>query len=251
MESEKVWFVVLIAVVLFLLGSLSGNLTGNCQENQETGDSTTLISISGEASLTSEPDQAVLYLDITSLADDASTSQSQAAEIYTDVKAALLLNGIKEEDIKTSYYYVGLKEDWVWDGYEYESVTLGYETIHELEVTTYDTEEVGALLDAVVDAGATVSYVSFELSEEKRTELEDQLIDDAVKDAQEKAGQIASSSGMTLGKLSSASYSSSGYYYPKYYSDQVSAMYSESAETSLSPGEIDVSISVSAVFWAN
>ena len=144
-----------------------------------------------------------------------------------------------------------LYEKWNWETEEY--LPLGYRTIHNLKVTSYGVENVGELLDELVEAGATIDYVSFQLSDGAREELETELISEAVLDAQSTAQQIAKAAGVELGKLLSASYGTPSYYTKSFYAAELDgAMNSEEgAETSLSPGEIEVSVSVSTVFGLN
>lgn len=244
MGNEKIWFVAFFAFAIFVLGGLyfSGVIPGLNSSNTESS-----ISVSGSASVQVAPDQAMLYLKIDTLDDEAALSQSKNAEIYDSVKAALLLNGIKESDIKTTYYNIDLRKEWKWinDSYDYE--ILGYGTTHELTVTARDIEQVGKILDAVVSSGATVDYVYFQLSDEARETIESSLISEAVLDSKKKADSIAQAAGMTVSKLLSASYGTPSYYYP------YSSMYKESGaydsvETSLSPGEMEISVYVSASY---
>lgn len=264
MGEEKNWHVAVITVLMFVIGGLFVFSITN------TGvDDIPTISVTGTAKTTVDPDEVAVYLVIETLDWDASVSQELNAEIFENVKAQLLLNGVDEENIKTTYYTIYEEEEWVCPDYYYleegEEVAyydyysdcgyevVGYKTYHTIEVISEDVGDVGELLDDVVKAGATVNYVYFQLSDETREELETQLISKAVGNAELKAGEIATASGMSLGKLSSANYGNM-YYYPIYesYDTMSAAMSSDSGtSTSIEPGQIDLSISVSMVFEAN
>lgn len=246
METQKILFIALFAIALFAIGGLYVTMSGSSAAEDEA----TKINVGGSATISTDPDEVAVYLKIETLYDDASTSQSENADIYEQVKAALLAQGVDEEDMKTTYYNLDLDEEWNWETNEYEE--QGYKTIHKIKVISSDVDSAGELVDAAVDAGATVDYVTFQLSDEVREELEDQLLGEAVEDARNKAENMAGAAGMALGKLVSADYGTPTYYSSSYYGYELAAMsIADSSGTSLSSGSIEVSVAVTTSFEAN
>ncbi len=245
------WILPSILIALVVLGGFyflnSQNQNTSHTFYVEQGEPT--ITVSGSAERTVDPDQVVLYLRIETLDDSASISQSQNAQISDQAKAELFKKGIKEDDLKTTYYTVGLEKEWTSDGYN----ILGYKTTHKVTVTTSDLENAGEFLDAAVNAGATVDSISFILSDEETEKIKSELLSEAVLDAKEKASKIANAAGSSIGKLVSAQYStSSGYYSPIYYdSFAMETLLEEDVGTSVSAGQLDISLSVSTSFAIN
>lgn len=247
--------VVLMLGGLYIVGTSIINQTG-AVPNEEVN----TISVSGDAKTTATPDETVIYFTIETLDDSATVSQSENADIYDEVKKALLALGVKAEDIETTSYYFELdkqghwtcpddKPDCDYDEEIYVEDILGYKTTHSLAVTYKGTEKSGQLVDAIVSNGVEeIDYVYFQLSEETRKELETQLLEEAVGDAKEQAEIIADAAGSSLGKLSSATYGQDYYPYYSYKSYDTMSESAGSASTTLEPGTIEVSVSVSAVF---
>ena len=250
---------VLLLIVL-MLGGLYVVGTSVINQSVAPTENTNTISVSGDAKTTATPDETVIYFTIETLDDSSTVSQSENADIYDEVKKSLLALGVKTEDIETTNYYFELdkqghwvcpdeKPDCNYNEEVYVEEVLGYKTTHSLSVTYKGTEKAGQLVDSIVSNGVEeIDYVYFQLSEETREELESQLLADAVGDAKEKAETIASAAGSTLGKLSSATYGQDYYPYYSYKSYDMAETASAGASTTLEPGTIEVSVSVSAVF---
>ncbi len=256
MECERPWVIAVFAIILFALGALfvSGGAFGKSNQYILNSESQIpQISVQGSAQMITEPDQAKIYLYITTLKETAKLSQEENAKINDLIIASLLAEGVLNEDIKTTSYSVYEKKEWEEDkNGTYGYVSKGYETSHRIEVTVKNLDSAGAISDKIVANGGLIEYVQFGLSDAKRKTIEESLISDAVSNARSSASKIAQAAGSKLGKLQSASYGAASYYYPSRYDyAAISAKESyDSAEpmTSFSSGEITVSIAVSTSF---
>ncbi|GEM_PF-3349079 len=255
MNEKETWFLSMVSIVLLALGGMflismefSKGFDGLTKVGTTLGEEPK-VSVIGTAKLSVVPDEAVLMLTISTLNNDASLSQSENAALFEELKAYLLVKGIKEKDIETVYYNMELEEEKNWINGNYVSTVVGYKTTHSIKVTLSEVEEAGEIADLAVEKGAEVNYISFQLSEKKKAELENQLISDAVLDAQYKAYKIASASDLDIGNMINAEYGAVNYPYQYYYSAELlMGSSSGDAKTSLAPGEMEISVSVSTVF---
>jgi uncharacterized protein YggE len=102
--------------------------------------------------------------------------------------------GIPESKVKTVVYSMSVERDWN----QPTTPVIGYRVTHLVEVQLQPVERTGDLLDRAIQAGANaVTNISFSVSSpaaalRKAREL-------AVRDAREKATQLAQLSGVALG----------------------------------------------------
>jgi len=217
------------------------------------------LSVSGNAEVKVDPDQAVIYLDVNTEGKTAKEARDKNREMSDKVIAALREYGVRGADIETSQYYLRKKTG------EYDA-TLGkyaessdYELTHTLKVTvegvknvTINVDNVGELVDVAVDAGANgVNMVTFGLTKKTETQLRDQLLVNATLDAKKKAASMAESIGVNLGKVVGIQeiyyYSPSYDYYqgstPRYDNGMAVNVY-----TSIAPQKIEVTSNVNMAF---
>ncbi len=165
----------------------------------ETGSKETITS-RGNSVIKAEADRVGIYLEVSTLADTAVASKDLNAEI-----SQRLLNDLKlvlgQENIETINFNVYEEFDWTGDGRK----SNGFRTMNNLKIATDRFDIVGKLVDLSIEDGARVSYINFELSEEKRNELKKQVLEEASQDAREKAEAVASGLGQKVGKVVSVS----------------------------------------------
>jgi hypothetical protein len=105
--------------------------------------------------------------------------------------------GIAQEDIQTSNYSLYAEQKYGDQGAEGIS---GYRVSNQVSVTIRDIERVSEVLEAVTKAGANNIYgVEFILSETGT--LESQARANALKNAQNRAAELAKMSGVNLGEI--------------------------------------------------
>jgi uncharacterized protein YggE len=76
----------------------------------------------------------------------------------------------------------------------------GFEIINQLQVTVHDTDALGELLDAAVQAGANSIYgVTFYVEDQTSAASEARV--EAVEDAHTRAEELAAAAGMSLGPI--------------------------------------------------
>lgn len=176
------------------------NVTGNSEptegSNAPTGRAIT-VSAAGEQS--GDPDLAVLSLGVESRADSAGEVRSELAAGAESLRDALEDEGISEADITTDRFRIrerfdrrAAERDGVDPRGDIPEEYRYYEGTHRFRVEVHDIDRVGDVIDTAVDAGADdVGRVTFTLSEEKRSELREDALREAVSNAREEAETIA------------------------------------------------------------
>ena len=202
------------------------------------------MSVSGEGKITSAPDEVKIHARVETENPKAFEAQQQNAEIIARVRAALTGLGVGEDKIESTSFSVYPK-------YRYtgsESILTGYKATHSLEINLGNRiDDAGKVIDAVGGAGALISGIQFGLSPEKQVELKKQALAMAGKDVLEQANVLAGSLNVRVKQLLTASVGATYTPYPRYRDYAVSAG-AEAAPTQISPGELTVTASVSAVF---
>lgn len=207
------------------------------------------VDVDGNAELKVMPDIAAVYFNIDTNGSNAADASSKNAVIEEKVIAALLQQGFARDKITTQNYQTYEDFEWTQDGKE----SLGWKASHriKIEMTSDKISMAGNAIDAVVNNGAIVEGINFELSNAKENEYKKLAITQATLDARAKAEGIADGLGMSVGKVISVSTSDWGYRpWAVYERAGVMATASEAkaAVTTIQPGEQTVSASVSVTY---
>ncbi|MBO3797662.1 MAG: SIMPL domain-containing protein [Thermoproteota archaeon] len=212
--------------------------TGQAEQQAKT------ISVTGTGVVKAKPDRAVLSLSVVTQAESAGEAISENADKMDRVIKAVRNVGILENQTETSAY--SLNPIWEYPKEGGSPRIVGYTCSNTLRVTVKNLDKVGEVIDAAVTAGANqVSSLQFTISDEVMRQLGLDALSLAVKDAASKASIIATAAGVTL--VGPVSISLSGYspYVRSYAFESVSGI---TPTPILSPEEVSVTVSVSAVY---
>ena len=153
----------------------------------------TKINVSGTGEVRVSADTAVISLGINARDKDVLKAQQKANETIAAIRAALIAEGVKEEDINTEYLNIYVSYDYQ-NG---EEELTAYNASSTLAIKVTDMESTGSLIDAAFAAGAnTLNGISFFASDTKEAETEALKI--AVEDAKAKAEVLAQASGLKI-----------------------------------------------------
>jgi len=238
-KMEKSIQITLIIVAAFVVLALIG-MSQLSSQNTVTGN--------GQAQIKAMPDLVAVYFNVETKGETASEAKDKNSEIVDDMITAILKLGFERKDITTQNFNVYPNYNWKNGEQEID----GYIASHSLrlEMPTDDSDEIGEVIDAGIDAGAGISYINFELSQEKQNSYKAEALKLATEDAKIKAESIASGLGKELGRLVSVS-SSNFDYYPWRLYDAVGAANVEEAKTAttnIQPGEQEISAAVIVVY---
>lgn len=143
-----------------------------------------LMIINGEATISVNPDTAIIRLGVQSNGLDLATLQANNAEIAQSILDTLRNMGV--EDIKTSEYSINKLYEYV-DG---KQLDRGYQIRNIFEIRTKDLDLVGSIIDASVVNGANVvDFITFEISDQDY--YYEQALNLAIANAYNKAQSIA------------------------------------------------------------
>jgi uncharacterized protein YggE len=154
--------------------------------------------VTGEGKVTVSPDIAKINLGIQETGSSLKTVQDNVNKKEKVLTDSLKKLGIDDKDIKTTSYYV-------YPQYDYSAPAqriTGYQVSTSYEVTIKDFEKVNDAIVAATNAGTNnIGGINFEVNDTTKKEKLQEARDAAVKDAKEKAGGLAKSAGITLGKI--------------------------------------------------
>jgi len=200
------------------------------------------ITVDSTGTVQVDPDTAVVNLGVQVT---ASTGAEAMTTVNTDVAAlteALVAAGFAEEDIQTSG--LSLYSTTGDDG----TTVTGYNASLTLNVTVRDIEAVGPTIDAAQAAGGegfTIGGVTFSFADPESVLGQARV--DALANATAKAEQYAAAVGAELGDVIAIVESPSSM--PILYADEMAASdMAMAAPTPISPGQLDLTIEISATF---
>ncbi|MCK4589822.1 MAG: SIMPL domain-containing protein [Nanoarchaeota archaeon] len=210
------------------------------------------INTNGQATIEVQPDLAVVYVAVSTLKDSAEDSKNENSKVTDAIYAALYKIRIDRDDIESQNYNIYEEYDWKEGGRE----SKGFRTSHTLKITTEEFDDVGEIVDAVIDAGGDdvrINYINFELSDALEKEYKKEALTEASRDAKEKAEAMASGLGARLGDIVSISDSSYSYRpYPLYAEVAEAGMAKEALDevinTEISPKKLEVRANVQVVY---
>jgi len=207
------------------------------------------IAVEGEGTAYVVPDVAKTQIGIYTEGATAQEVTTEGSKKMKAVLEAIKAEGIEEEDIQTTDYYLNPKYEWSQEKGSYQD---GFYLDQTIEVKIRDFENVGAVLSATTENGATsTGGVNFVIDDPEVAK--EDAREKAIAQAKQKAEQIADAAGLKLGKLLNY-YEYDDYYSDDYYPESAMKMdygYEESVELAmptLEPGEEDVTVNVTLTY---
>lgn len=213
---------------------------------QEAAPQPAQLSLSATGEVSVSPDQATISAGVLTRADTAGGAVRENAQAMSRVFAELRRAGVAEADMQTSQLSVSPVYQQSSSGRNEPTIT-GYEarnTVSAMVRDVDDVDDVGAVIDAVFEAGAnTLDSVEFSSSqaEAARNEARRRAVTElyALRDL------YAEAAGFDLVRLTSFSESSGGRPYPMMMRAEA---FSSDASTPVAAGELTISVSVNAVW---
>ncbi|HEY0070156.1 MAG TPA: SIMPL domain-containing protein, partial [Chloroflexia bacterium] len=186
------------------VGRAGGTQLGNVSAQEVKVDGTGIgvsdqprISVRGSGAVSAKPDMANLQVGVSIQNPSLEAAQGEAARKMDALIGNLKAAGIDEKDINTTQYNVEPVMDYR-DG-QAPTVT-GFRVTNVVEVKIRELSKASKLIDDLVKSGANTIYgLNFGFSDP--TAVMKQAREAAVKDAREKAEQLAGLNGVTLGSV--------------------------------------------------
>jgi uncharacterized protein YggE len=213
-------------------------------DSQQTG-----IWVIGQGKTMAAPDIATLRVGIEAQEVTVAEAQVGAVAAMDGVMKALTDSGVAEKDIQTQYF--NIRQVTRWDDVKSENIVIGYRVTNMVSAKIRDIDRTGTIIDAVTTAGGDLTRIdSIDFSIDDPRGYYEEARQEAVADARAKAEQLADLAGVNLGQ---PTYISEGAQSPPpiyrgggIYFDEAMAM--PVPETSISPGEMEVSLTVQVCY---
>lgn len=243
-KFDKSIIITIIVVAAILLAT--NMVLNSMNPGQDT------VTVNGVSSIKVMPDIVTINFQIETKGATSVEAKDANSKVFNDFEAALLKLGFSKEDLKTASYNIYQDYDWS-NG---KQIFKGYKATHivTVEVPVNDTDKIGKVIDAGVNAGAGISYINYELTQESQNKYKAQAMKLAAQDALTKATSVAEGFDKKVGKLVSTQVSE--YNYMPWLAYSGSGMKMDAAEVSVAtsnirPTEQEISASVQAVYKLN
>jgi uncharacterized protein len=240
--DKSVQITIIIVLGILFLALIGYNLFSSFNPNDT-------ITLTGKSTIKATPNLVVIYFNVETKGDTSEEATKENSDIVSLLRDKLIIEGFNKEDLKTQNFNVYPNYEWI----NNKRVEKGYVATHslKLEMPTGDTEKIGSVIDAGVEAGAGISYINFELSQELQNQYKAEAIKLAAEDAKMKAEALVEGIGGELGRLVRVSDSSFDYYPVRAFGEvgeySIDSDEAKSA-TQISPGEQEISGIVTAVY---
>jgi len=211
-------------------------------QQQNTG-----IWVTGQGEAMAVPDIAELRLGVEARADTVAEAQTQASEAMGKVVVALKDNGVAEKDIQTQRFSIYPVTRWISEKDEEE--IIGYQVTNIVVAKLREMDKVGDIIDAVAEAGGDLTRIQgISFSVDDPTPYYEEARAKAVKDAKDKALQLADLADVKLGK---PTYISEGAtYLPPVVRGlpEAEAVPMPAPETPIIPGELKITLTIQIAY---
>lgn len=187
-------FVGLLVVSAVAFGACKGDTT---TVNTPSATETTGITVSGHGEVQAVPDTAFLNIGVQSTATNVADARDKAAKAATAVISSLKSNGVADKDIQTTGLSIQPQYDYKNPG---EPKITGYMVTNTVTAKVRKLETLSKVIDDGVAAGGDdvrLQGISFKV--EDNAKVLQQAREAAMKDAKDKADQLARLGGVKLG----------------------------------------------------
>ncbi len=232
-------FILLTASIMAMSCSPVSAHDSTSSAHHEIAQGKLYVSATGHAA--QAPDQASVSAGVVTQAPTAGEAMAQNAAQMTSAFAALKKAGIAARNITTSQ--MSLQPQYNYENRKAPRIT-GYQVRNTVTAKTYDLDNVGPMLDALVNAGVNnINGVTFSIKDSKSAKDKARL--DAIAEAREKAQNMAKAAGVRLGKVLEIRESTSSRPQPTMY---MARSMDAASSTPISAGEQTLSVTVNITY---
>jgi len=203
------------------------------------------ITVIGQGTASVSPDLALANLGVETLAPTVAEAVAQNSARMAAIMAKLKALNIPDKDVQTSGFSINSVDAGMPKAMAESPSSTQYRVSNMVQVRVRQPEQLGAVLDGVVEAGVNQVYgVNFTV--EDAHALQSQAREKAVADAQARAAALAKLAGVKLGQVTAISESSTN---APVFADAAYAFgKGAGASTPLSPGEVQITYQVQVTY---
>ncbi len=234
----------LIAVTGILMAIFLSGCPANGQDSAGKAhpEQSRTVSVQGEGVVAMMPDVAFIDAAVVTTGGTAREALARNAEMMTKVFATLQDRGVAERDMQTANLSLSPQYDRRREAEDPLRI-LGYTVTNRLHLKIRDLASLGEILDAVVSSGINeISGPTFQVDDPSDAREEARVM--AVQDAMAKAATLSETAGASLGAVITLTENGSYGVQPQ----QRTMMMMEAAATPIAAGELEIRVTVSAVF---
>jgi len=239
-----------LGLPVFGVGTLeSAGFTAFAAPQYANGTQASGVWVGGSGIVVVIPDLALLSMGVEARATTVAQARGDAAIAMTAIMDVLTSNGIEEKDIRTQFF--NIQPEYTWNDVERKQELTGYRVTNSITIKVRDLETLGTLIDQVSEAGGDLTRINnISFTTENPAQYAAQARQAAVEDAMAKAQQFAALTGVTLGKLLYIAETGRNIPVARQAFDlgigvEAAAL---APPTPISQGEMNITISVQAVF---
>lgn len=198
------------------------------------------ISVDANGGAEAQPDKGVIHVVVRAEGEEPSAIREELAQGSSALEEALA-----EEDVeyKTTNYEIREQR-------RHEQADSELVGIHGFQITVENPDNVGSIVDVATNAGAEINNIQLTLSDEKRSELRDQAIENAMDDAREQADTIARSGDLVVTGVTTVDAHQRHYRALTFDSAPTAEDGADGAPTNIVSGQVSVTYNVEVTFEA-
>lgn len=209
------------------------------------------VNVQGIATVKAMPDLITVYFNVETKAETSIEAKNDNSEILNRLIDALIAQDFERKDIVTENFNIYQDYEWTDEGRK----DKGFKATHsvKVELSIDEEDKIGPVIDAGVNAGALISYINFELTQESQNKYKAEAMKLAAEDARIKAESVALGFGKNVGKLVNVQVNDFGYspwnvYSAKGMGIAEDAVMAQEAASNIQVGDKEISATISATF---
>lgn len=245
-QSTTSWlWISVIALVVSLAG---GWLRPQAVAAQSANPAPTrTITVVGEGKVRVQPDLARVTFGAEVLRPSVKEALAENKKAIEAILTALQVQKIAEKDIQTTGFSINA-ERYGPDG-PLPDDQINYRVSNNVTVVIRDLENIGAVIDAAVEAGANNIY-GIEFNVAQPSQFKSQVRQSAIADAKAKATELAQLTEVTIGKVVSVSeiVNNGGYFQANYSQLGLGGGAAPAPTSPISPGELEIAMQLQVTY---
>lgn len=206
------------------------------------------VTVQGLGQVRSDPDVATVRLGVVSQAPTARAAQDQANRVAAAILEAVAKLGVPREGVQTSDLSLGpiYAQPGPEERFQEPRIT-GYQASYVVSVRLEKLDLVGPVVDAALGAGANqLQGVEFGLRDDRAART--RALQEAVRQARDKAETIAGALGVRLGGVLEVGEGGFSLATPKFNRMAMESMAAQAAPTPIAAGQVGVDATVTVSF---
>ncbi|MCU4753452.1 SIMPL domain-containing protein [Halobacteria archaeon AArc-curdl1] len=197
------------------------------------------VTITATGHVEALPDKVKIEIEVPAEADTAHETRQAVNDHENRLRDALLTEtSLSKNQIRATGFQVRHREDQFDPG----QIESEYRAVKEFQVHTQP-ERTGDIIVTATDAGASIQYVEFSLTESTRTGLEEEALKHAAENARQKAETLVQAEDATVGPVSKLEESE-----PSGMQTIVDDALQAGSDTDFQPTPISVSVEIKATY---